>query len=268
MRPHKLTLMPCFLFFAACNVVESPMETASETGGMDTGATDGAEAGMDTGATDGSETDSDTGAPAGCEAADPGARADLVFAFDAWDEQQVLNHNVDTTCVVGESAVAGEHVTTALSCELDGVAQPASLTVSASALDQDYVAGEQVKLRSSANDASEIDIGVLRNFVMRSASDDRLLVVGMRDEDLVPEFFAPLEVEDVFACGEPDGRVPLRVDFHVPEGASVGVFSGRSDVLDAGDGVAYSIDVQEASGGNCCHYFLMHHLLVRRVKTG
>lgn len=298
MRTYKWTLMPCVLLFSACPK-DSPVLTTSDTDATDgplTGeVTEGPTTGPVTGeATEGPTTGpategpvtgeategpvtgeategpvtggTDTEEPVECEVPDPGVTVELALAFDGWGAVDIVNHDVDTTCVVGEITMDGEFVTTALSCELDGVTQAGSLRVSAAALDQDYAAGEQVKLQSWFLDDTELFTGVYWRFSMRAAADDRLLVAGARDETLAPGTFAPLVIEDVFACGESEMDVlPMRLDISIPEGPTVGVFSGRSEVLDAGDGDVYAIDVEEATNGNCCHYSLMHRLLVRRV---
>jgi hypothetical protein len=294
-RPLTLTSLSCALYLAACTPADPP---ASETGETDPSASDtsateasvteasapATEASVteasateasatEASATEASATDTgetDTGElPAGCEEADPAVKFELEFAFAAWDPNEDAVHEVDTTCVVGESSLDAGVVTTALSCELDGVAQPASVRYSAAALDQDYATGEQVTVKSKSYSGGEIDLGVEVRFTMRSMVDDRLLIAAMRGETVLPEWSAPLVVEALPTCG-PDGNdivFPMEVRVTSPSGPSVSVFHGRSGALDLGDGFAYAIDVEEATLGNCCHYALWHQLLLRRVKT-
>lgn len=288
---HRFVYLSGVLLTGACIMVEGPKEVSSASGSSGGEASDSAsETGSPTeasaeggatevesasGATEGEATEAATSGstgevvPAACVERDPGVSAAFGLALVDWPDATDAQHEIDVVCMV-DAVEPGPTNVTRLTCDVGEAKLAAVLSFAAPVLAEDYLAGEQVRLVSRAVDADEIGIGVLQHLVMRSAADDRLLVVGVRNDALAAEWFAPVAVDVSFPCGPERGfdafdPVPLQIDFAIPEGPALGLISGQRGLLDGGEGFAFDIDVEYATTDNCCHYLRFHEVLLRRV---
>lgn len=293
----KLTALGAALLFTAC--VERPLadsepsapstgetEAATETdadpttdqGGVSepapeptTAPTDGAvsetegDPDLTTTATDGMPEP-----PIECGQKDPSVSAALSLVLTDWPDDTTDFHHIDVQCLIETVDVVDTSVVTGLSCDVGGQPLPAALSVAVAPEGAvAWAPGQSVHLVADNSNDFLLGVGALYHVSMRRAGDDALLLVGVRDEHLEPERFAPLQVTVTPVCGLPspgsDVPVPTQIEFRSEGGLQLDLVSGHRGELVVDPAVRFAIDVQEASTDNCCHFNDWQEVLLRRV---
>ncbi|WP_218163357.1 hypothetical protein, partial [Nannocystis exedens] len=255
--------------------------TASETEGATAGETDGpATAGETEGATaaetEGPATAGETEGgefPAECEQPDPAANAAFELVFKDWGEDNFNPFDFDVQCVVDAVTVADAAVTTAMTCEVDGASEPASLRFAVApegAVAWD--AGLAVRLKIE----QDFDFAAKRIVQLRVAADDALLAVatsgGMDNNSGYPEAFLPLVYGYSLVCEDAGGTggegTPAQIDLSDPGKAELHLISHHRGSLPIDAEHAYAVDAGAVVAGDSNHYPLSQEVLLRRVRVG
>jgi hypothetical protein len=212
--------------------------------------------------------DSETGGEQ-CVAPDPATRAEFAVLLDAWPDQFDLEHNFTHDCTIDEVTDDGTTVTTALTCDVDGVPRGATVTISAAPEgDVDWGPGLSVTLDSQyydTDDAEDINL----HMAISGDPDAVLLHAARGYGDSVPglEQIGPIARERVAECvvsSFPDlEKTIYQLAYTLTDGPSVSIWSGHRASLAIDDTHAFVIDLDHSShveshGGE--------HGLVRRVK--
>ncbi|WAS96809.1 hypothetical protein [Nannocystis punicea] len=235
--------------------------TAGETEG-------GATAGETVAETQGGATVGEV--PAECEQADPAADAGFELTFKDWDAGSFADFDVQ--CVVDAVTVAEAAVTTAMTCEVDGSSEPASLRFAVAPEGAvDWEAGLAVRLRIEKDG----DFADKRIVQLRAAADDAILAVavagGVDNNSGYPEAFLPLIYGYSRVCegaGDTDGGTPAQIDLSDPGKAELHLISQHRGSLPIDGEHAYAVDAGEVVTGESAHYPVAQDVLLRRVRLG
>ncbi|WP_434417716.1 hypothetical protein [Nannocystis pusilla] len=209
--------------------------------------------------------------PAECEQADPAANAAFELVFKDWDAGQFADFDVQ--CVVDAVSVADAAVTTAMTCEVDGASEPASLRFAVAPEGPvDWEAGLAVRLQIE----KDFDLASKRIVQLRAASDDAILAVvtsGGRDNNSgYPEAFLPLVYGYSLVCqgaGETGGDgTPAQIDLSDPGKAELHLISQHRGSLPIDAEHAYAVDAGAVVVGESSHYPVSQEVLLRRVRLG
>ncbi|PCC68395.1 hypothetical protein SAMN02745121_05038 [Nannocystis exedens] len=213
--------------------------------------------------------DTDGGPPAACEMPDPAADAAFELTFADWDAGQFAD--VDVQCVVDAVTVAGDAVTTAMTCEVDGGSAPASLRFAeAPEGPVDWAAGLAVRLQIEKN----FEFATKRIVQLRAAADDAILAVavsgGTDNNSGYPQAFLPLVYGYSQVCegGETDGGTPAQIDLSGPGEAELHLVAHHRGSLPIDAEHAYAVDVGEVVVGDSNHFPVSQEVLLRRVRVG
>ncbi|MCY1070371.1 hypothetical protein OV090_36850 [Nannocystis sp. RBIL2] len=214
------------------------------------------------------ETDRD-GSPAGCEEADPSADAGFELSFQEWDAGQFAD--VDVPCAIDAVTVAGDAVTTAMTCEVDGASEPASLRFAVAAEGPvDWEAGLAVRLRIEKN----FEFATKRIVQLRAAADDEILVVavsgGTDNNSGYADAFLPLSYGYSQACeaGDTEGGAPGQIDLGGPGEAELHLGAHHRGSLPIDAEHAYAVDVGEVAVGGSNNFPVSQEVLLRRIRVG
>ncbi|MFZ6182899.1 hypothetical protein [Nannocystis pusilla] len=209
--------------------------------------------------------------PAECEQADPDANAAFELVFKDWDAGQFAEFDVQ--CVVDAVSVADAAVTTAMTCEVDGASEPASLRFAVAPEGPvDWEAGLAVRLQIE----KDFDLASKRIVQLRAASDDAILAVvtsgGLDNNSGYPEAFLPLVYGYSLVCqgAEETGGdgTPAQIDLSDPGKAELHLISQHRGSLPIDAEHAYAVDAGAVVVGESNHYPVSQEVLLRRVRLG
>lgn len=220
---------------------------------------------QDTGDTLDTDTDTDTGGAGGCAAPDPATAADFEVALDGWPGQTDEEHDVERVCTIDGVTDDGEMVTTAVTCDVDGVPLSATFAIATAPEGAvDWAIGQSVTLRaySFADDfGSDIRLRVTL------AENPAVLLVDGQDwwGDSVPksQTIGPIERQIAMTCEVSFDEQHYVLSYSLVGGPSVTIMSGHRDALALDATHAFAIDLAQV-GVDCCHG--SEHSLIRRVK--
>jgi hypothetical protein len=210
--------------------------------------------------------------PAECEQPDPAANAAFELVFKDWDAN-FSTLAFDVQCVVDAVTVADAAVTTAMTCEVDGAPEPASLRFAVAPEGAvDWEAGLAVRLQIE----QDFDFAAKRIVQLRVAADDAILAVvtsgGMDNNSGYPEAFLPLVYGYSLVCeGTEDtgGSVmPVQIDLSDPGKAELHLISHHRGSLPIDAEHAYAVDAGEVAVDGSPHYPVSQAVLLRRVRLG
>ncbi|MDC0716347.1 hypothetical protein [Nannocystis bainbridge] len=217
--------------------------------------------------------ESETGdpSPAECEQPDPAANAAFELVFKDWEAGNFAEFDVQ--CVVDGVTVADAAVTTAITCEVEGAPEPASLRFAVApegAVAWD--AGAAVRLLVDKN----FDFASRRIVQLRAAADDAILVVavsgGIDNNSGYPEAFLPLVYDFSSVCPVSDDTggdgTPAQIDLSDPGKAELHLISQHRGSLAIDAEHAYAVDAGEVVIGESNHYPVSQEVLLRRVRLG
>lgn len=202
---------------------------------------------------------------ADCETTDPTVSAAFDVQTHDWPEGDALALGV--LCTVDAVTPAADTVSTALTCDVDGVDRPATVVIAA-APEGPVVwdAGDDVRLRYQD---FVFETGPARRLQLRDPADDSLLMYAADSVDDEGISLTPLTFRIDTLCntsGE-ENELPTRLRFGLPDGeVEVGVVSGHRGALPIDAADHYIIDVAE-SRGTPIHLDLRLHFLLRRVHV-
>ncbi|MCY1008288.1 hypothetical protein OV079_22540 [Nannocystis pusilla] len=211
--------------------------------------------------------------PAECEQADPAANAAFKLVFKDWGDDNFTFFDFDVQCVVDSVTVADAAVTTAMTCEVDGASEPASLRFAVApegAVDWD--AGLAVRLKIE----QDFDFAAKRIVQLRVAADDAILAVatsgGVDNNSGYPEAFLPLVYGYSLVCqgaGETgEDGTPAQIDLSDPGKAELHLISQHRGSLPIDAEHAYAVDAGAVVVGESNHYPVSQEVLLRRVRLG
>ncbi|MCY0987824.1 hypothetical protein OV203_11865 [Nannocystis sp. ILAH1] len=220
-----------------------------------------------------SEGETEGESPAECEQADPAADAAFELVFKDWDEDNFFTFEYDVQCVVDAVTVADAAVTTAMTCEVDGVSEPASLRFAVApegAVDWDPGLAVRLKVEQ------DYDFAAKRIVQLRAAQDDAILAVvtsgGMDNNSGYPEAFLPLIYGYSLVCegaGDTGGDgTPAQIDLSDPGKAELHLISHHRGSLPIDAEHAYAVDAGQVGNDGSPHYPLWQEVLLRRVRVG
>ncbi|WP_434417714.1 hypothetical protein [Nannocystis pusilla] len=174
-------------------------------------------------------------------------------------------------CAVDAVTVAGDSVTTAMTCEVDGGSAPASLRFAVAPEGPlDWEAGLAVRLQIDKN----FEEAAQRIVQLRAAADDAILAVavsgGMDNNSGYPQAFLPLSYgySKVCEAADTEGGTPAQIDLGGPGDAELHLVSHHRGSLPIDAEHAYAVDVGEVVVGDSNHYPVSQEVLLRRVRVG
>ncbi|MFY0540773.1 hypothetical protein [Nannocystis pusilla] len=148
--------------------------------------------------------------------------------------------------------VAGDAVTTAMTCEVDGASAPASLRFAAAPEGPvDWEAGLAVRLRIEKN----FEFATKRIVQLRAAADDAIpavVVSGGTDNNTgYADAFLPLiyGYSQVCEAGDTEGGAPAQIDLEGPGEAELHLVAHHRGSLAIDAEHAYAVDVGEVAVG-------------------
>ncbi|MCY1054551.1 hypothetical protein [Nannocystis sp. SCPEA4] len=230
----------------------------TETGGQTDPDTDDIETSL------APETDGE-GLPLDCQQSDLLADASFELDFLTWDP--LGNFDRDVLCLVDAVTVDESHVTTTMTCHVDGAPEPASLRFrDAFEGPVDWAAGDEVRLRALG--ATEFEFKHIVE--LRAAADNGILAVavhgGSDNNSGFPEAFLPLVYGFSLACGETAD--PIQIDIIDPGKAELHLISKHRGTLPIDAEHQYVVDVGEAIQSESPHFPVEQAVLLRRVRVG
>lgn len=204
--------------------------------------------------------------PPECHMADATADASYELDFLAWTP--IDNFDGDVLCVVEAVTVDAGRVTTAMTCDVEGAPEPASLRFrDAIEGPVDWEAGDEVRLRMFGRNEFEF----IHTVELRAAADDAILAVvahgGSDGNWMFPEAFLPLVYDVSQPCGE-DTDASVQIDIVDPGKAELHLLSMHRGTLAIDAEHLYAVDVGKAVIDPSPHYSVHQEVVLRRVRVG